>query len=221
MVMPAVPFDNYTDLIAAIQDTLNRADLADAIPAFIDLTEGEVNADDRFRVLPSLVRATATLTPAASGTNEYFIPTPADYISMLSFRILEVPPTARVDMLTSAQMDEMRQILPTTDTPKFMSVVGGEMELLPQPDTTYTAQMIYYAEVPPLATNNTNWLLQKYPNVYYYGALMQAAPYLRDDPRLQVWGALYEKLAERIHTSNDRGQFSGAPMRQRTMRRYR
>jgi hypothetical protein len=221
MASPA--FDNYADLVAAIQDTLNRADLANAIPNFITLTEGEINADDRFRVLPSLVRATATLVvdPTLSTDGGYYIPVPADYISMQSFRILEVPPPGRVDVITTAQADEIRQVYQTAGIPKWFTVVGEEMELLPAPDTTYTAQMIYYSEVPPLATNNINWLLQRYPQVYYYGALLQAAPYLKDDDRLAVWRTLYEAAAEKIHISNDRGQFSGAPMKMRTNRRYR
>lgn len=220
MTMPPAIVDQPS-LVQAIQDTLNRADLADAIPVFLQLTEGEINADDRFRTLSSLVRSTATLSPPVSPAINSFIPTPSDYISMQNFRILEVPPPGRIEELTTAQMDLKRQTLPTNDTPVFYTVIGQEMELLPAPDTTYTAQMIYYAEIPSIVAGGTNWLLQRFPQIYYYGALLQAAPYLRNDDRLQVWRMLYEASAERIKVSNDRGQFSGSPMQQRTARRYR
>lgn len=220
MTMPGQIVD-YPSLIAAVQDTLNRADLADAIPVFVQLCEGEINTDDRFRTTASMVRSVATLSPPVSPAVNSFIPTPADYISMQNFRILEVPPPGRVEEITTSQMDIQRQILPQMDTPIFYSIIGQEMELLPAPDTTYTAQMIYYAEIPPLITNTVNWMLSRFPQIYYYGTLMQAAPYLRQDDRIAVWRGLYEAAAERIKVSNDRGQFSGSTMKQRVNRRYR
>lgn len=326
-----VPFTSYDNLVANIQETLNRADLASAIPGFVALVEGEVNADDRFRILPSLVRATATINPflspptltgvtssatggnltagtyfyvatwtnangetlgsnevsvtvsggtstisfnlsaaplsttsgrvyrgtASDGENVYYtisptatsftdtgasptgtasppetlpaiasyIPVPQDYISMQDFRVLGVPPPGRLDVLTTSQMNDQRMILPEQDLPLFYSVIGREMELLPAPDIQYTVQMVYYSEIPPLGDaagqNQTNWLLELYPNIYYYGALMQAAPYLKDDARIAVWQNLYERLADKIEVSNGRGQFSGAPMRMRVNKGYR
>ena len=333
-----LPFTSYDNLVANIQETLNRADLASAIPGFVALVEGEVNADDRFRILPSLVRATATILPVlsspaissiaastaggtlAAGTYFYaatwlnangetlasnelsvtttgatssvsfnltappagtasgriyrgtqagqentfyaiastatptrpgivttfadtgaastagtpptavpviasFIPTPQDYVAMQDFRVLGVPPPGRLDMLTTSQMNDQRMILPLQDLPQFYSIIGREMELLPAPDITYNVQMVYYSEVPPLGDgagqNMTNWLLELYPNVYYYGALMQAAPYLKDDGRIAVWRDLYERMVSKIEVANGRAQFSGAPMRMRVNKGYR
>lgn len=333
-----LPFTSYDNLVANVQETLNRADLASAIPGFVALVEGEVNADDRFRILPSLVRATAVILPVlsppaissiaasttggtlAAGTYFYvatwmnangetlasnelsvtttgstssvsfnltappagtasgrvyrgtqagqenqfyaigstasgtspgvvttftdtgaaatagsppttvpaiasFIPVPQDYIAMQDFRILGVPPPGRLDVLTTSQMNDQRMILPEQDLPKFYSVIGREMELLPAPDITYNVQMVYYSEIPPLGDapgqNQTNWLLELYPNIYYYGALMQAAPYLKDDGRIAVWSGLYERLADKIEVANGRAQFSGAPMRMRVNKGYR
>lgn len=220
MTMPAQIVD-YPSLIEAVQDTLNRADLADAIPVFVQLAEGEINTDDRFRTTSSMVRSIATLSPPVSPAINSFIPVPADYISMQNFRILEVPPPGRIEEITTSQMDIQRQILPQSDTPIFYSIIGQEMELLPAPDTTYTAQMVYYSEIPPLITNTVNWLLVRFPQIYYYGTLMQAAPYLRQDDRIATWRGLYEASAERIKVSNDRGQFSGSTMKMRVNRRYR
>lgn len=217
-----VPFSSYDNLIANIAETLNRQDLVAAIPGFIALVEGRVNADDRFRILPSMQRSTAILSPPTDPIMGSFIPMPADYISMQNFRLLQVPPPGSIELLTTTQMDEKRALLPDSDQPKFYCVTGEEFEIRPMPDTTYTAQMIYFANVPPLGTSNeSNWLLQRYPNVYYYGALMEAAPYLRNDERVGVWGSMYEKIANDINVSSDRGQFSGATMKMRTPRRYR
>ena len=218
-----LPFTTYDNLVSNVAETLNRQDLLDAIPGFIALVEGKVNADDRFRCLSSLVRSTATLA-------DQYMSLPSDYISMLNFRNLGPttstspgdPPLGRLDELTSAQADVQRQLLPNTDVPRFFINLGQEFELLPAPDQEYNGQMVYYAMIPALGTTNeTNWLLRQYPNVYYYGSLLEAAPYLRNDDRIAVWQSQYEQIAEQINISNQRGQFSGAPMKMRTNRRYR
>lgn len=211
----SAPFDSYDTLVSTLADWLNRADLNAAIPSFIALCEAEVNSDDRFRVLKSVVRATA---PVA----DQYLPVPSDYISMQNFRILEAPPSGRIELVTLTQMDDLRTRLQPTGTPKYYAVLSDEMELLPAPDQVYTAQMIYYAKVPPLSpTNQTNWLLANYPHIYLYGSLLQAAPYLKDDPRIATWRALYDAAATNIDVSSDRGQFSGSTMKMRTPRRYR
>lgn len=219
----STPFDSYDTLVATIADWLNRQDLTAAIPSYIALAEAEVNADDRFRVLHSVVRATAQISPAQADANgNFYLPLPADYISMQNLRVLEAPPPGRIDLVTQTQMDDLRQKFQGADVPKYYAVLSTEMELLPAPDRQYTAQMVYYGKVPPLSSaNQTNWLLQNYPNIYLYGTLLQAAPYLKDDTRIATWTTLYEKAANNIDVSSDRGQFSGSTMKMRTRRRYR
>ena len=36
-------------------------------------------------------------------------------------------------------------------------------------------------------------LLTAHPDIYYYGALCESAPYLHDDERLPMWEQLYEE----------------------------
>ena len=49
-----------------------------------------------------------------------------------------------------------------------------------------------YKDFNPLSSSNANnWILTGYPDVYLYGALMEASPYLSEDGRVQVWAQLY------------------------------
>lgn len=49
-----------------------------------------------------------------------------------------------------------------------------------------------YKDFSPLSDGNTsNWILADYPDVYLYGALMEAAPYLHEDERVNIWAQLY------------------------------
>jgi len=53
-------------------------------------------------------------------------------------------------------------------------------------------------------SNTSNWLLSLSPDIYLYGALLQATPYLRDDERLPVIASLYQRMIEDMNISNER-----------------
>jgi hypothetical protein len=58
----------------------------------------------------------------------------------------------------------------------------------------------------------TNWLLTSSPDIYLYGALLQAAPYLQDDARISVWSALYLAGIEQLQVADDRSTTSGGSL---------
>jgi hypothetical protein len=60
--------------------------------------------------------------------------------------------------------------------------------------------------------NTSNWLLERHPDVYLYGALLQAAPYLRDDERVALWTPLYGQAIEDMILQNERAAFSQGRM---------
>jgi hypothetical protein len=81
------------------------------------------------------------------------------------------------------------------------------------PDATYTTELTYYAKLTKLSNSvTTNWLLTSSPDIYLYGALLQAAPYLQDDARIQVWSSLYDRAMSELQTADDRGASSGGAL---------
>jgi hypothetical protein len=94
--------------------------------------------------------------------------------------------------------------------PLYFSIVGSQFRLLPIPDGEYQAQLVYYAKLAKLSNaNTTNWLLTQAPDVYLYGSLLQAAPYLQDDARIPVWSELYQSGLDQLQIADDRGSTSG------------
>ena len=72
--------------------------------------------------------------------------------------------------------------------------MNGVANYAPEPNDTFDTKMTYWRKVGVLSTDNTtNWLLTDHPDIYIYGALMHTAPYLKDDPRLQIWQSMLEK----------------------------
>ena len=73
--------------------------------------------------------------------------------------------------------------------------------------------MQYYARVPALTDVETfNWILTEYPDIYLYGSLVHAAPYLADDQRITVWAALYQSAVDALNQDNTKSRVSG-PLR--------
>lgn len=202
---------DYASLQAAIAEELNRADLTAKIPMFIQLFEKAYNKDPRGRIQDSVVIATASIVADLE-------PAPDDYIQMQNLRIpgSQCNPEG-LQLLTSQQIGWYRNRYSVAGEPLYYAVIGGKLRLLPVPDQAYTFEMEYYSRLPALsATNTSNWLLSDHPDIYFYGALMHAEPFLKNDERIDTWGKLLSSLMEALNTTDDRAQFSGDTLKMRT-----
>ena len=200
----------YTELKSSVADWLNRTDLTSVIPDFISLAEAQIERTLRTRQM--IVRATASIDSEYSAV-------PADFLETKSIK-LNTNPVTSLTFETDDALDSLKSITYiSAGKPQLFSIVGGQIRVLPVPDSTYTAELIYYAKLSKLSsTNATNWLLTQAPDVYLYGSLMQAAPYLKDDSRIPVWAAIYTRGLEELQIADDRGATSGGAimMRART-----
>ena len=180
----------YTGLKASVADFVNRADLTSAIPDFITLAEAQMNrrllADGPIRQM----MASAAITISAE-----FVNVPSDFLAV---RAIYPGTTTSVPPLTFAEPEkivELKVTQPSQDGDiSIFSIVGGQYQFWPYNGDTYTGTQIYWQAIPPLASNATNWLLTAHPDAYLYGALMQSAPYLKDDQRIQIWGSAFAQI---------------------------
>jgi len=196
----------YAELKTSVGDWLNRTDLATAISDFVSLAEAQIERQLRTRQM--IVRANASFAAAAEyGT------VPDDFLEVKSIKLDTNPVTA----LQFQTIDAMDALSNTTylssGKPLYFSVVGNQFRLLPIPDGAYTAELVYYSKLTKLSsTVPTSWLLTQAPDIYLYGSLLQAAPYLQDDARISVWSSLYAAGLEQLQTADDRGSTSGGAL---------
>lgn len=200
----------YNELKSSVADWLNRTDLTAVVPDFISLAEAQIERTLRTRQM--IVRATASIDSEYSAV-------PADFLETKSIKLNTNPVTA-LQFESIDALDSMKGTMYlAAGKPLYFGIVGGQIRVLPVPDSTYTAELTYYAKLSKLSsTNATNWLLTQAPDVYLYGALMQAAPYLKDDARITVWATMYTRGLEELQVADDRGATSGGSilMRART-----
>jgi hypothetical protein len=194
-----------TEYLARDQDSI----LIARIPTFIQLAEAKFNRQLFVRQMEQRATAVADTT---SGEPE-FIALPADFQSMRRVRLSSVTGKPYLEFRSGTQIDEYR--FHTSDVaarPRYFTVFGGEIELAPTPDRNYTIEMVYRANIPPLATNASNWLLTLAPDLYLYGTLLESAPYIKEDGRIQTWGLGLTTALNDLNGLGLASSFNAGPM---------
>jgi hypothetical protein len=198
---------NYSQLKTAVADWLNRDDMVSVIPSFISLAEAGI--ERVLRTKDMLVRTNLTI-------DSQYESVPADFLEVRSMQLTSAVPSRRVDFVTMDEMDSMDSN--AASQPRFFTVVGDDFRFYPIPGGSYTATLNYFAKLSKLSDiNTTNWLLTSSPDVYLYGALMQAAPYLKDDERINVWSNLYVSAIQQLQTADERGATTGGVLKSRVL----
>ena len=199
---------NYATLQSAIADYLNRQDLTAQIPMFIQFTEADINS--RLRCREMIKRATAT--SAAE-----FVGLPVDWLEGINLQIVDGKSPLRYVTLDEA--DRLKKAQTYTQVGAY-SLMDGAIELIPDPATNVEIEMVYYGAVPSVITSGTNWLIEKAPDIYLYGALTHAAPFLLDDQRLPVFSSIYLQRVETLNGESQKSLHSGSPLVAKTRVNY-
>ena len=188
---------SYSTLISAAKTYLNRSDISDdQIKEFISLAEASFN-----RVL----RTRNQITRSTSTVSTQFVTQPTDLLELHNIQ-LNSDPVVRLEGVSLSIMDTLKSQSSASGKPKYFSITGADLEFYPAPDTSYGIEVIYYATITPLSDDTTNFLLTNHNDIYLYGTLVQAEPFLMNDERIGVWGAFLGKAIEELRVSDERSQ---------------
>jgi hypothetical protein len=198
------------ELHTATANWLNRSDLTARIPEFISLAEASFNRNLRTREM--LVRSTAS-------TSGQYVSLPTDFLEMLNIELTSTSPPKRLVYITSDRSDDYRdQQDNATGTPDYYTIEGTSIQLLPTPSASVTVQLNYYQDIPALsglADSGNNWLLLAHPDIYLYGTLMQASPYIMDQQSAQIWDGLLSRSMQELQMSDEKSRYSGGTLNMR------
>jgi hypothetical protein len=203
---------DYASLSAAVTEYLARdqdTTLIARIPSFVQFAEAKFNRQLFVRQMEQRATAMVDLT----SSEPEFIALPSDFQSMRRVRLSSVPGRPSLEFKSGMQMDEYRfRIADIGAQPRYFTVFGNEIELAPTPDRDCTIEMVYRANIPPLATASTNWLLALAPDLYLYGALLESAPYIKEDGRIQTWGLGFSAAMNDLNNLGLTSTFNAGPM---------
>lgn len=87
-----------------------------------------------------------------------------------------------------------------TGTPQFYADYDFQHWLLaPTPDAASALEILFYQQPALLGDDlQTNWLTDYAPDALLYAALLEATPFLKNDERVQVWQAMYDRAAQAL-----------------------
>lgn len=193
----------YSELKTSIAGWLNRedADTIAKIPDFIALAEAKIARD---------VRHWRQEKRVTTSVNEQYENLPNDWLEMIQ---IQLTAGGRLQVISAAELQERKEASSIVQKPKYYRLTSDQIEFYPTPDSSYEVAMQYYARVPALSDVETfNWILTDYPDIYLYGSLVHAAPYLIDDQRLNVWASLYQSAVDALNQDNTKSRVSG-PLR--------
>lgn len=201
----------YTTLQDAAVEYLGRdqdATLVARVPSFIQMFEAKMNRN----LFVTQMEQRSTAPVDTSSSEPEFISLPSDFQTMRRVRLSSVTGKPALNFMSGTQMDSARYASDNvTGQPTDYTIMGTEMELFPTPNDDYTIEMVYRKNIPALVSNSTNWLLTLAPDLYLYGTMLEAAPYLKNDARIQTWALGYSSALDELNRLGARQSFDAGP----------
>ena len=196
---------NYTELQTAVANWLDRDDLTARIPEFIALAEARFN-----RVLRLRSMETKQTASTAAAQRNYALPT--NYIQMRNFQ-LNTSPLTTLSYVTPEIYDRLWGGS-SGGTPKFYTILADEISLGPIPGSVITMEMLFYKKFDNLSGSvATNWLITNAPDIYLYGTMLEAEPFIMNDERVQLWAAALERGVSDLQEQDNKDRHSGSALR--------
>jgi hypothetical protein len=195
---------NYTELQTAVASWLSRADLTSLIPDFIALAEAKFQRELRTRNMEAIV----SITPSSG-----VCALPADFLQARRVYVNADEPY-ELEYLTPENFYLKYPVLTTWSVgPSRYYTIQGSNLYLSDIASGNDISLLYYQEIPDLATNSTNWLLTNHPDLYLYGALFESTNKTKNREDRAFFTEAMNVVLGQIAKSDKHGKFSGSAMR--------
>lgn len=178
----------YSGLCASVAAFLHRSDLTAIIPDLILIGEKRIFRKVRCRVMEATFSGTI-----ANGV----IAVPTDYLE-LKFAYINSTPTSYLSGTSASQVYAKFPMRNAQGKPTLIGREGSNFIFGPYPDSAYAVLGTYYAK-PTSVQTSANALFVANPDLYLMAALCESAPYLKDDPRVQLWDAKFAVIVNDIN----------------------
>ena len=190
----------YAELRTAVENWLDHTLFTARVPEFIALFEAAANR--RLRVRQQ--EASSALSPSL-GT----VALPGDY---LAWRRVTWTGAPRVE-LQYVHPSYLQAAYPSSpaDVPRIFTIEGSTLKV--RPIDGAALEFDYFQKIPALssgADSGTNWLLAAHPDLYLFGALVEAEMFGVNDERAPVWKARRDEIFDEIEKLSNKTRGAGA-----------
>jgi hypothetical protein len=200
---------NYTQLTTAIKGfaendfpaTVGSFTSAEQIARFVQLAEQRIY---NMVQLPAIRKnVTGTMTVG----NKY-LSTPSDWLSTFSLAVIDA--ANEYHYLLNKDVNFIRESYPDTDSaffgkPQYYAVFDDNSFILgPTPDASYNSELHYFYYPTSIVTAGTSWLGTNFDSALLYGALLEAALFMKSDAdTMTVYKSRYDDAMAELKQLGD------------------
>jgi hypothetical protein len=200
---------NYTQLTSAIKGfaendfpaTVGSFTSAEQIARFVQLAEQRIY---NMVQLPAIRKnVTGTMTVG----NKY-LSTPSDWLSTFSLAVIDA--ANEYHYLLNKDVNFIRESYPDTDSaffgkPQYYAVFDDNSFILgPTPDASYNSELHYFYYPTSIVTAGTSWLGTNFDSALLYGALLEAALFMKTDAdTMTMYKARYDDAMAELKQLGD------------------
>lgn len=188
----------YANLQTALSNWLKRSDLTSYLPDFVTIGETRI-----FREARTSDMETALSVAIASGVAAL----PTGYID-LKFAYVNASPTLRLKRRSASWIYENYPTRSSDGKPSFIAREGTNFIFGPYPDSNYTITGVFYKNIGPLSSS-AHALFTANPDLYLFASLVAAEPFIKNDKRLVLWEAQYQRALEGANKVTRDEDYSG------------
>lgn len=194
----------FTTLKEDVQRYLERGATMGTDPLIVEQLPRLINLAERRIARELKVQGFSTVVTGTLSAGQSVYPKPDRWRDTVSMNIgTGAGNTTRKQIYTRAY-EYVRQYWPDetlTGEPQFYADYDyTHWVFAPTPDADYPFEILYY-ELPPLLDDSvqSNWLTEYAPQLLLYGTLLEATPFLKNDERIPVWQAMYDRAAAMLN----------------------
>lgn len=190
---------SYTTVQNDVKAYLHRADLDGQIPTFIKFAENELNARLRHRLMEVDIAETALTNGELTLPNDF-----------LSLKWIENTSTSMALRYDTPRNVANRQV--NSANSHYYTIEDGKLKCWP---TSGSVKGVYYAKIPDLETNTTNWLDDLRHDLYVYMSLKHGAVFTGNPAKAEVFQSVADRILNEVMSESKAAEISGAPLTQR------
>ena len=188
--------DSYARVKSAVARWLDTPDLDAAIGDFITLAEAQLN-----RIIDDDVNLTVKADWLFSAADRAV---PDDFNGLVSL-------SGPAGVVRYKPPVEFFDLEPFSGVPQVYTVAAGKVSVWPQPEAAVVLTARYRVRLDALNLG-PNWLIDTHPDVYVFGALVEAAGYVVGEQRLPVWQVRFQAAVDQINEKARRVSVGGGPL---------
>jgi len=192
---------NYQSLVAAIKaysendfpTTVGNLSSSGQIALFVRQAEQRVYNSVQIPALRKNVTGTTT------AGNKY-LTLPGDWLATYSVAVID-PVTGEYEYMLDKDVNFIRQAYPypaVSGKPQYYAIFDQDSYIMgPTPDQVYEIEMHYYYYPPSIVDVGTSWLGEHFDSVLLYGALLEAAAFMKESDQ-EIVGTYTARYAEAL-----------------------